>query len=149
MREKVPALVASPRIDVEDPGALLVIKRHLNGETNLSPASLRNDPFYRAQFELVAKGIAGRMDDQINSLNRQKQSILDGATGRQGASYFQFEAKVARDRRLYAHSPDALDDINWAVSRHRQLDAEENSLIHQSADVGRLIDTIRSSFNAR
>lgn len=69
MREKVSVTVVSPRIDIEDPEALLKIKSDLKGETGRSPAALKNDPFYKVQSGYAAeagdKRVATQLEDAL------------------------------------------------------------------------------------
>ncbi|MCD5982497.1 RHS repeat-associated core domain-containing protein [Pseudomonas sp. CDFA 610] len=148
MREKVSATVASPRIDIEHPEALLKIKSHLKGEAELSPAALKSDPFYRVQFEYAAKAGDERMVAQFNNVLEAQQALVDRVTDRRGASYFEFESQLARDRRVYADDPAALRSIDKALGDYRELDTRATTLIHQRADQGRLVDKIRRNLNA-
>ncbi|WP_024656472.1 RHS repeat-associated core domain-containing protein [Pseudomonas syringae USA007] len=146
MGQKISGLLKKPLIDINDPDALLTIHKVLKGKTGLSPGVLKNDAF-RAQFERVAVSLKQTVGEGIQSYGRRAQSILDNVAREPGVSYSQFQNAVARNRRAYAASIEILENIDGVVAEHRRLDTTLNSLIHREADMGRLVDEIRTTLN--
>ncbi|EKG33275.1 YD repeat-containing protein [Pseudomonas avellanae BPIC 631] len=142
------ALLKKPLIDIKDPDALLTIRNVLNGKTGLSPGVLKNDAF-KATFERAAANIKQGMDEEINSVSRRAQSILDNVTRVPGASYSQFQSALDQNRRTHAATIETLKDIDRVVAEHRRLETSWNSLIHREAGMGRLVDSIRAELNRR
>ncbi len=149
MSETVSGITEVPKINISDSTALQKIHGELKGEAlGVLPAKLKNDPFYKGQFEHAAKAGDERMVAQSKDVLKQQRSLVDRVTDRPGASYPEFQSQLARDRRVYADDPAALQRIDRAVRDYRALDAKANTLIHQRADQGRLVDKIRRNLNS-
>ncbi|RMR15873.1 RHS repeat-associated core domain-containing protein [Pseudomonas syringae group genomosp. 3] len=148
MGQKISGLLKKPFIDINDPAALLTIDNVLKGRTGLSPGVLKNDAF-KATFELAAANIEAGIREKIQNVAHQTQSILDKVTRAPGASYYQFQNAVERNRRAHAASIGILEDIDGVVAKHRRLEAVWKSRIHRAADMGRLVDSIRAELNRR
>ncbi|MEE4150079.1 RHS repeat-associated core domain-containing protein [Pseudomonas viridiflava] len=149
MSGSVSGITELPEINISDSTALQKIHGELKGEAlGVLPAKLKSDPFYKVQVGYAAKAGAKRMAAQLEDALEKRQLLVDRVTGRKGASYFEFEAQLARDRRIYADNPANLRNINKAARDYRALDARATSLIHQRADQGRLVDDIRRNLNS-
>ncbi|MEE3933921.1 RHS repeat-associated core domain-containing protein [Pseudomonas viridiflava] len=149
MSGSVSGITEVPKINISDSTTLQKIHGELKGEAlGVLPAKLKSDPVYKVQFGYAAKAGDKRMVAQFEDALEQRQSLVDRVTGRKGASYFEFEAQLARDRRIYADNPANLQRIDKVARDYRALDAHATSLIHQRADQGRLADEIRRNLNS-
>ncbi|RMO78006.1 YD repeat-containing protein [Pseudomonas syringae pv. philadelphi] len=144
MGEKISWLLRVPRIDTDDPNALLTIQRNLQSGTGVP----RNDALYRehvkALIDQAAKNTDLRLHAEIASVDDDVQGFLNEVTGLQRASYADFKAKVESGRKLYATSPDVLEDIERVERKLGELNKELNVLTRQRRNMQQLAARIRS-----
>ncbi|KPB76885.1 YD repeat-containing protein [Pseudomonas cannabina] len=144
MGEKISGLLRVPRIDTDDPSALLTIQRNLKRGTGVP----RNDALYRehvkAHIDHAAKSTDLRLSAEIASVDDDVQVFLNEVTGLQRARYADFKAKVDSGRKLYATSPDVLENIERVEHKLRELNKELNVLTRQRRNMQHLAVSIRS-----
>ncbi|NAT17163.1 RHS repeat-associated core domain-containing protein [Pseudomonas syringae pv. actinidifoliorum] len=140
--ERVSKILNKPWVDINDPNALSTIEEHL-GQTG----TLRNDDFYRAQFEHVVKSIHEGINGKIDRVDLQTQSILNDVAGSSGSSELQATRALERAKRFQSAAPDKLVIITRQMAEYRRLHNHWNALINLEADTGRRIAEIRSVLN--
>lgn len=138
----------APKIDIEDPKALLKIQRDLNGETGLSPAGLKDDDFYRARIARAAISREKAMMDKVEYLDAQRKTYTESVMGRR-ANPIEFNSWIKQNRAAYAGSPEELQDIAVISTRYNELVSEQSKVLQQHSTSINLARNIRSMLNTR
>lgn len=138
----------APKIDIEDPQALLKIQSDLKGETGFSPAELKRDDFYKRRFELAVINQDETIMTEFQRLDAQRQSFIQHVMGR-SASPQEFNSWIARSRAANAGAPDVLEDIDAVYGRYNELLSAQSGTVYQRSKLTALAREIRSDLNSR
>ncbi|MFA0918871.1 RHS repeat-associated core domain-containing protein [Pseudomonas tremae] len=144
MREKIYGLLNIPKIDTDDPSALLTIQRNLQSGTGVPGNNALYKEHVRAHIGDVAKRTDLNLSAHVARVDNDVQVFLDSVTMRPRATYNDFKAKVDGDRKLYAKNPDILENIDWAVNELAGLNKKLNSLTLERRGMQQLATRIRS-----
>ncbi|RMO06950.1 YD repeat-containing protein [Pseudomonas coronafaciens pv. zizaniae] len=144
MREKIYGLLNIPKIDTDDPSALLTIQRNLQSGTGVPGNNALYKEHVRAHIGDVARRTDLNLSAHVARVDNDVQVFLDSVTMRPRATYKDFKAKVDGDRKLYAKNPDILENIDWAVNELAGLNKKLNSLTLERRGMQQLATRIRS-----
>lgn len=147
MGRRVSGAVDRWPIDVTDPNALFAIHNVLKSKMGISTGVFKNDAF-KAKFKRAAANIKQGISEEIQSVERRTQSILDDMARVTGASELQATRALERAQRFQAAAPEKLAQITRQMAEYKQLRNDWGALINHEAGAGQRIAEIRTALNS-